>query len=600
MRRLKKLQRSIGARFMVASVLLITCLILVSYLFSAWYMVRTTESKLLEDYDAAMDFTQRQIARYQEDLFQFSVLLISDEELQKLLAEREGESEAEKIRSSIALCRVLRNYELLRSDCICVELLLNDGGVYTSDSSNKNSLHSIEDLSWMEELDKAAKRDFSKGHALSNRNYYYDTVITYSRDIGNYLTNKTKIGKLFLHIEQEAFKNLLYETDNGYSWCALLNSRGNVLAESGEKGEEIQKILEEPYEGQRILEGKNGWLLRDSQSKQGLELAMYMPKDRFRNEERNIFLFFVLLFIACLILSCLVMLVITKRLSRPIVALSNAARQISEGRLDVHLQSEMGDEIGTLTESFNQMAGSLEKQMRDLQKAERVRSDLQMSILMAQINPHFIYNTLNSAIYLSKVGEARKAERLLQLFICLLQNNMKSGIDGMITTIGEDVKDLEGYAELQKIRYPGRFDFEIDADEKLYDHAIPRLILQPLVENSLNHGVLSSEYGKICLKIYEERERIIFELSDDGEGMDEVKIWEILSQKSADKRRRSGNIHSISIENIFQRLGLIYQEDYIFEINSRPGEGTTIYISVPLEYRRNTQGGEENEERTEH
>ena len=110
------------------------------------------------------------------------------------------------------------------------------------------------------------------------------------------------------------------------------------------------------------------------------------------------------------------MLVITKRLSRPIVALSNAARQISEGKLDVHLQAEMGDEMGTLTESFNQMAGSLEKQMRDLQKAERVRSDLQMSILMAQINPHFIYNTLNSAIYLSKVGEARKAERLLQLF----------------------------------------------------------------------------------------------------------------------------------------------------------------------------------------
>ena len=79
MKRLKKLQRSIGTRFMVASVLLITCLILVSYLFSAWYMVRTTESKLLEDYNAAMDFTMRQIDRYQDDLFQFSVLLTSDE-----------------------------------------------------------------------------------------------------------------------------------------------------------------------------------------------------------------------------------------------------------------------------------------------------------------------------------------------------------------------------------------------------------------------------------------------------------------------------------------------------------------------------------------
>ena len=93
------------------------------------------------------------------------------EELQKLLAEREGESEAEKIRSSIALCRVLRNYELLRSDCICVELLLNDGGVYTSDSSNKNSLHSIErsfldgGTGW-----KRQREIFLRGHALSNRN----------------------------------------------------------------------------------------------------------------------------------------------------------------------------------------------------------------------------------------------------------------------------------------------------------------------------------------------------------------------------------------------------------------------------------------------
>lgn len=115
----------------------------------------------------------------------------------------------------------------------------------------------------MEELDGMARRDFSRGHALLSRNFYYDTVITYSCDMGNYLTNKTKIGKLFLHIKQEAFKNLVYETDNGYSWCALLNSRGNVLAESGEKDEEIQKILEERNkEGKRIQEGKNGWLFR--------------------------------------------------------------------------------------------------------------------------------------------------------------------------------------------------------------------------------------------------------------------------------------------------------------------------------------------------
>lgn len=111
------------------------------------------------------------------------------------------------------------------------------------------------------------------------------------------------------------------------------------------------------------------------------------------------------------------------------------------------------------------------------------------------------------------MGEARKAERLLQLFTCLLQNNMKSGIDGMITTIGEDVEDLEDMRNFRKSAIREDLTLKSMPDEKLYDHAIPRLILQPLVENSLNHGVLSREYGKICLKIYEERERIIFELS---------------------------------------------------------------------------------------
>lgn len=588
MGRLRKWNQSIGRRFMMASVLLITCMILVSYLFSAWYMVRSTEGKLLEDYQAALEFSARQIARYQADIEYISILLVSDEELQKLLAERAGESEAEKVKRSIGIYQILRTYELLRSDCVCVELFLADGGVYTSDGHNKNSLHSVGDTSWMDELDWEKNQDFSEAHALQCRDVYYDNIITYSCNMGNYYTNEQNYGKLLIHLRQDVLEDLVYETDTEYSWCAILNSRGEVLAKSGEKREETKKEKKIFTSGETksgILEEQDGWFLYDSSLENGLALVMYMPKDRLRNEEQNILLFFFLLFVICLICSSLLMLVISKRLSKPIVALSNAARQISVGQLDVHIQSELGDEIGTLTESFNQMAISLEQQMRDLQKAERVRANLQMSILMAQINPHFIYNTLNSAIYLSKVGETRKAEHLIQLFIQLLQNNMKSGIDGVITTVGEDIQDLKGYIELQEIRYPGRFSFMVEAQKELYGHAIPRLMLQPLVENSLNHGVLSREYGEIRLKIYEENNDIVFELIDDGEGMTEQKISELLSEKELSRSQWASRVHSISIGNIRQRLQLIYKDDYVFEIRSRLGEGTTIYIRVPMEFR---------------
>lgn len=601
MGRLRTWSRSIGRRYMLASVLLITILILVSYLFSAWYMAQSTEEKLLEDYQAAMEFSARQIARYQADLDYISTLLVSDEELQMLLAEMEKKSEAVKVKNSVKIYEILRKYELLRSDCICVELLLADGQVFTSDSHNVNSLHSVGDNTWLEELDWEKNRDFSGAHAMQCKNIYYNDTITYSCNVGNYYTNNRKIGKLLIHIRQEALEELVYAPGPEYAWCAVMNSDGEILAESGEKREETETeltntdkeqmfcrtedIINRQEANKGIYEDSNGWLLYDQELDNGLQMVMYMSKERLHSEEQNILLFFLLLFVICLFFSCLLMLVISKRLSKPIVALSNAARQISVGKLDVHIQSELEDEIGTLTESFNQMAASIEQQMHDLQKAERVRSNLQMSILMAQINPHFIYNTLNSAIYLSKVGETQKAAHLLQLFIRLLQNNMKSGIDGMITTIGEDICDLKGYVELQGIRYPGRFGFTVEVQEGLSGHAIPRLMLQPLVENALNHGVLSREYGEIKLNIYKKDNYIVFELSDDGDGMDEQKIKEILSEKELNRSQHSSRVHSISIGNIRQRLSLIYKEDYSFEIRSYPGEGTTIYIQVPIEFK---------------
>lgn len=573
---------------MTASVVLMTGMILVCYLFSAWYMVSSTETKLLEDYQDVLEFTSRQITRYENDLTRYAAILVSDEELQKLLAEQEGLTDAEKIKFSTQISRILRNYELLRNDCLCAELVLSTGDIYTSDSNNRNTFHSVSAVEWMEELDWESNQDFYHPHALRISNVKYEGVITYYCDIGNYLTNQKKSGKLLLHLQPDTFESLLYETDMDHSWCAILNAKNEILAETGAlqgAHSDYQELILQVENGGGIYEDGDGWFLCNSRLKNGLSLILFMPKDRLRNEERNILLFFSVLFVICLLSSSALMFVISNQLSKPIVTLSNAARQISEGRLDVNLKSDHQDEIGTLTESFNQMAVSLERQMQDLKKAERIRSDMQMSILMAQINPHFIYNTLNSAVFLSRVGEGRKAERLLQLFIQMLQNNMRSGIDGMITTVEEDIRDLNGYAQLQSIRYPGRFSFTIQAEEAVYPHSIPRLMLQPLVENALNHGVLSREYGTIRVEIREEKPYLVFVIADDGMGMDEEQIKKILSENGFDSKSKAARIHSISIGNIRQRLQLIYKDDYVFEIRSSAQEGTTVFIKLPMEYR---------------
>ncbi len=586
-RRFTGFRQSVGMRFMAVTLIVISVLVAVSSLFSAEYMVRATEKKLLEDYQATLDFTADQIEDYVEEITRYCAMVAADGTIQRLLVESDSFSELDKVRYSVEIYKNLRYYELLRDDCINIELYLYNGNIFTSDGSNKNTLHSIGDTSWLDSaLESGDAKVFSKAHELSCRNIFYENVITYICDMANYNTNQERIGKVFLHLKQDAFYSLLYKTELENAWCAIMNSHNEILAQSGKMNGDVESWLEQTEGGRAFSgteKGSHGWILYRNGLKCGLQLVMYMPDARLHGEVKNIFLFFLLLYVSCVFASVLVMIPVARRFSNPISALSNAARQISEGRLDVHIKAENQDEIGTLTEVFNQMASSLERQMRDW-------ADLQMSILMAQINPHFIYNTLNSAIYLSKTGESKKAERLLTLFISLLQNNMKSGIDGIITTLGEEVRDVREYIELQQIRYPERFSFLLNGDESLYHYAVPRLFLQPLIENALNHGILPRESGKIELTIYEEKGWLIFRLKDDGEGMSGEKVkallkWKDEGKKRGSRRRSASKIHSISIENICQRLELLYKEEYQFEIISSVGKGTEIVISFPTEYR---------------
>ena len=292
-------------------------------------------------------------------------------------------------------------------------------------------------------------------------------------------------------------------------------------------------------------------------------------------------------FAVFLVLTILMLHLLSESIVKPIenLKLSMEGHEVERDKL-----ISRHDELGELSGSYYTMQDNQRRMIREIEETNRKKVWLELNLLNAQINPHFIYNTLNSAIYLSRTGESEKAERLLTLFISLLQNNMKSGIDGIITTLGEEVRDVLEYIELQQIRYPDRFSFILNGDESLYHYAVPRLFLQPLIENALNHGVLPGESGEIELTVGSKEGGLVFRLRDDGGGMSEEKAksllkWKDNSGKDGGRRRSASKIHSISIENICQRLELLYKEEYRFEIKSGVGEGTEILISFPTEYR---------------
>lgn len=181
------------------------------------------------------------------------------------------------------------------------------------------------------------------------------------------------------------------------------------------------------------------------------------------------------------------------------------------------------------------------------------------------------------------MGQNEKVETLVKAFVYLLQDNMKTGVDGMIAEIEEEETCIKNYLTIQAIRYPKRFEREIIIDESIKHRCIPRLILQPFVENSLNHGILTEErMGFIQIKIEPYNGYIRIQIRDNGNGMDETTLKKVYR---FEREKHSGNVRSIGISNINERLKLIYKNNYQLNIKTKIGKGCLVELLLPMEIR---------------
>ena len=254
-----------------------------------------------------------------------------------------------------------------------------------------------------------------------------------------------------------------------------------------------------------------------------------------------------------------------------------ATRQIRDGNLSVRLGREKDPELNHLCAAINEMSGSLQQQMQRIVEEEEEKKGIQMDLLWAQINPHFIYNTLNSISYLCALGRTEQALTVISAFSKILQNNLKQ--DRLFCTLAEEKTMLEDYLRIQSIRYPNRFEVAYDIEEAAQECVIPRMIIQPLVENSLFHGILPNETtGHIRIAAHLKDESIVLRASDDGVGMSPMELEQVMMGQES---RAASRMHNIGIANIRQRLQLLYGEQQQLTITTAPMQGMTIEMIIP-------------------
>lgn len=284
-----------------------------------------------------------------------------------------------------------------------------------------------------------------------------------------------------------------------------------------------------------------------------------------------------------------VLLLVSNIVSRPLHTLCVAMENFKRGDFDQKVEVMTQDEVGEASACFNSMVDDIRELIDKTYVLTLKEKESELDILQAQMNPHFLYNTLDSLYWKAMESEndeiAEDIWSLSQLFRLVL--NRGNGI----VTVRTEVELLEQYLHIQKMRFEKRLSYEIVMDEVILDEWIPKLILQPFVENAVVHGFEKTDaFYTLSVTGKKEENDMIFCIRDTGVGMSEEQVRAIWETEDA-RRYRSQRIGRYAIKNVKERLELIYREEYSLDIESREGKGTIVTILVPCGLKEDRQYG---------
>lgn len=273
--------------------------------------------------------------------------------------------------------------------------------------------------------------------------------------------------------------------------------------------------------------------------------------------------------------------------TKPIYQLVDSMKAVEEGNLQTQSQEFKG-ELQVLSQTFNRMVKRMDDMFKELQNKEKQKREMELLALQAQINPHFMYNTLNSVRCMAEMQGADSVVRMLDAMIHILRYAAEG--TGEIVSIEKELKFIENYIQIINFRYFDRFSFLIQADEEARQYGTLRFILQPLVENAVLHGFDTEDlYAVIEIKIIVKEEQIVMEVTDNGKGMEGRYCEEILRKENQERK----SLNKIGLYNVNQRIKLSFGEDYGITLMSKLGCYTKAIIKIPKIYETETIGSKE-------
>lgn len=301
-----------------------------------------------------------------------------------------------------------------------------------------------------------------------------------------------------------------------------------------------------------------------------------IPAGNVFEEGRTLLFQFIALYGIALLVGCIIALTLSNSIIRRISTIVEQMKKVRSGP-PVHLHTEAGqDEIGNLIETYNYMTDEIHKLMDQQMKAANDLRVSEFKALQSQINPHFLYNTLDMINWMAKAGKSAEVSEAVQMLSRFYKLTLNKG--NITVAVREELEHVSLYVQLQNMRYDNKIHFFIDVPEEMTDYEIPKLVFQPIVENAIQHGIFEKDTkeGNIVIMGWQEKDTLIFIVSDDGVGIPAEKMEHLL-----DGTGENSTGSNIGIYNTHRRLQLYYDTQFGLHYRSSPGLETEVEIRIP-------------------
>jgi two-component system sensor histidine kinase YesM len=421
------------------------------------------------------------------------------------------------------------------------------------------------------------------GHAYFHQTGFSDSIVT-GRELRY---NRKVIGIVMFDLNDEFIKKTYDVKPTSDSMLYVVDRKNEFIYQpqtSALDKETIIKLNQELVGSdasvEKVIDQKSYLVISRKSDYTGWSTLALVPMKSLLNETVRIRNVIAEVAIIVFIIIVIGTLQVSSRITRNIRRLRSMMMHVMEGNMTLpSVEIHSKDEIGQLYQAFKRMVEELKRLLEGIMTTEREKREAELAVLQAQIRPHFLYNTLNTVKYLAKLNGVPNIVEVSESLIELMRGVL--GNSNEFLSLQEELQYVRSYVNIEKYKYvePIHLNIEIE-NEELLQCSVLKLMLQPIVENAIIHGITSSEHeGLVLIRIYEENKELRIEVRDNGRGMSKEQIEALFE---VDKSQTSTRFSGMGVRNVHERIVRLFGEPYGVFLNSEPGTYTSVQIKFPL------------------